>query len=47
VCIMSNILLNVHRSMLQLGCGAGLPGIYALLHGAVVHFQDYVRQLLS
>jgi len=31
--------------MLQLGCGAGLSGIYALLHGSVVHFQDYVRAL--
>lgn len=26
----------------QLGCGAGLPGIYAFLKGAKVTFQDYV-----
>jgi len=32
--------------ILQLGCGAGLPGIYALLHGSIVHFQDYVRALI-
>lgn len=28
--------------VLELGCGAGLPGIVALLHGACVDFQDYV-----
>lgn len=27
---------------LQLGCGAGLPGLFAFVHGAEVHFQDYV-----
>ena len=29
------------KRVLEIGCGAGLPGIYALLHGAEVHFQDY------
>ena len=29
--------------VLELGCGAGLPGIYAAKKGAAaVHFQDYV-----
>ena len=29
----------------QLGCGAGLPGLFALLNGAAkVHFQDYVSE---
>ncbi|XP_078347361.1 histidine protein methyltransferase 1 homolog [Oculina patagonica] len=29
------------KRVLEIGCGAGLPGIYALLQGAEVHFQDY------
>lgn len=29
------------KLVMEIGCGAGLPGIYALLHGAQVHFQDY------
>ena len=29
------------KLVMEIGCGAGLPGIYALLHGAEVHFQDY------
>jgi len=29
--------------LLQLGCGAGIPGIVAMKLGAqAVHFQDYV-----
>lgn len=28
---------------MDLGCGAGLIGLLALLKDAVVHFQDYVR----
>lgn len=28
--------------VLDLGCGAGILGIIALLRGAIVHFQDYV-----
>lgn len=35
-----------NKIVLELGCGAGLPGIYALLHGAVVHFQDYNEDVL-
>ncbi|XP_022800285.1 histidine protein methyltransferase 1 homolog [Stylophora pistillata] len=29
------------KRVLEIGCGAGLPGIYALLQGGQVHFQDY------
>lgn len=29
------------KLVMEIGCGAGLPGIYALLQGAEVHFQDY------
>ena len=29
------------KHVLEIGCGAGLPGIFALLQGAEVHFQDY------
>lgn len=30
------------KRVLDLGCGSGLLGIYALTCGATVHFQDYV-----
>jgi len=31
--------------LLQLGCGAGIPGICAMNLGATeVHFQDYVSE---
>lgn len=30
------------RKVLDLGCGVGILGIYALLNGAYVYFQDYV-----
>ena len=34
--------------VLELGCGIGLPGIFALLYGAqCVHFHDYNREVLS
>ena len=33
---------NFHgKRVLEIGCGAGFPGIFALLRGAEVHFQDY------
>ena len=36
------------RRVLELGCGVGLPGIFALLSGAkCVHFQDFNREVLS
>lgn len=30
------------KTVLDLGCGAGILGIYALMKGATVTFQDYV-----
>lgn len=30
------------KTVLDLGCGAGILGILALQNGASVHFQDYV-----
>lgn len=33
------------KHVLDLGCGAGLLGIYAYRCGAVVHFQDYVSHI--
>lgn len=34
--------ISFHENLvMELGCGAGLPGIYALLQGAKVHFQDF------
>ncbi|KAI8801359.1 hypothetical protein BJ742DRAFT_34384 [Cladochytrium replicatum] len=32
--------------VLELGCGSGLPGIYCLMHGAEVHFQDYNAEVI-
>ena len=34
-------------SVLELGCGTALPGIFALLQGAIVHFQDYNEEVLE
>lgn len=34
------------KRVLELGCGSGLPGIYTLIHGAHVTFQDYNTQVL-
>lgn len=31
-----------NKNCLDLGCGAGLLGIYPLLQGATCTFQDYV-----
>ncbi|XP_041479163.1 histidine protein methyltransferase 1 homolog [Lytechinus variegatus] len=35
------------QNILELGCGAGLPGIYSLQKGATVHFQDYNEEVLE
>lgn len=35
-----------NKSVLDLGCGAGVLGIVALLKGGSVTFQDYVSKLL-
>ena len=35
------------KTVLELGCGAGLPGIYACLKGASVYFQDYNSEVLE
>jgi len=37
------IVLLHYPPLLQLGCGSALPGIVAMLLGAQVDFQDYVR----
>ncbi|EDO34283.1 predicted protein, partial [Nematostella vectensis] len=42
----SQILLQ-NRRVLELGCGAGLPGIFALLQNATVDFQDYNEEVLE
>lgn len=34
------------KRVLEVGCGAGLPGIYALKHGAQVDFQDYNEEIV-
>lgn len=34
------------KLVLDLGCGSGLLGIFAMLHGAKVYFQDYVSETL-
>lgn len=31
----------------EIGCGAGLPGVCAAMHGATVHFQDYNEEVLT
>lgn len=31
-----------NKRVLDLGCGFGFPGIFALKKGAIVYFQDYV-----
>lgn len=36
-----------NKKVFELGCGAGIPGIYALKNGAVVHFQDFNEEVLT
>ncbi|XP_022096783.1 histidine protein methyltransferase 1 homolog isoform X2 [Acanthaster planci] len=37
-----------NKDILELGCGAGLPGIYALKRAAAaVHFQDYNEEVIE
>ncbi|KAK7790241.1 hypothetical protein R5R35_001045 [Gryllus longicercus] len=33
--------------VLDLGCGAGILGVLALVHGCTVHFQDYNESVLN
>ncbi|XP_031573617.1 histidine protein methyltransferase 1 homolog [Actinia tenebrosa] len=35
------------KRVLELGCGAGLPGIFGLMKGACVDFQDYNREVIE
>ncbi len=35
------------KRVVEMGCGQGLPGIWALLHGAEVYFQDYNKEVLE
>lgn len=43
--IREQVYLNA-KDVVDLGCGAGIVGIYSLLNGARVHFQDYVSIIL-
>jgi len=36
-----------NQKVLDLGCGAGIPGIFCFLNGAVVHFQDYNEEVIN
>jgi len=36
-----------NKSVLELGCGSALPGVYCLTRGANVDFQDYNQEILS
>jgi predicted nicotinamide N-methyase len=36
-----------NKSILELGCGSALPGVYCLTRGANVDFQDYNQEILS
>ncbi|XP_047532968.1 histidine protein methyltransferase 1 homolog [Vanessa atalanta] len=36
-----------NKKVLDLGCGAGILGIYALLKGALVTFQDYNKEIIE
>ena len=38
--------ISSNSTVLELGCGHGLPGVVALLNDAEVHFADYNREVL-
>ncbi|XP_064454755.1 histidine protein methyltransferase 1 homolog [Ornithodoros turicata] len=42
-----NVTVCSDTTVLELGCGAGLPGLVAALRGARVDFQDYNREVLE
>eukprot|EP00042_Codosiga_hollandica_P020291 m.65282 g.65282 ORF g.65282 m.65282 type:complete len:278 (+) comp49785_c0_seq1:1-834(+) len=39
-------LLRPHHTVLEVGCGAGLPGVFAARLGCTVHFQDFNDEVL-
>lgn len=39
--------IDEETKVLELGCGAGLPGLLACLNGASVDFQDYNKEVLE
>lgn len=36
-----------NKYVMDLGCGAGILGLLALQAGAIVHFQDYVSNIIQ
>ncbi|XP_037563784.1 histidine protein methyltransferase 1 homolog [Dermacentor silvarum] len=45
--IENQLSIDDEAKVLELGCGAGLPGLVACLKGASVDFQDYNKQVLD
>ncbi|XP_037291990.2 histidine protein methyltransferase 1 homolog [Rhipicephalus microplus] len=45
--IENHLSIDDESKVLELGCGAGLPGLLACLKGAFVDFQDYNKQVLE
>ncbi|CAN7996382.1 unnamed protein product [Ixodes hexagonus] len=43
----SSLSIGEDTRILELGCGAGLPGHVGGIRGATVHFQDYNKQVLD